>query len=611
MREHISFRALPVALLIAALYLLLRPYAGLIHDSRLYLLQALNHLHPDLYGADVFLKYGSQDKYTLFTPVFAVAISLFGAEGAAIIATFVSITALLFAAWSLARTLMPERFAWLALGLLVIVPGFYGQGVTFAVLEEFMTPRLCAEALVLFALSAWLRELRVRAAVLLLAGFLLHPIMTFPALILIVTMACVLPRWRVVWPIALVPLAIAAVALTGVVPLDRFQFDPEWWPMADRVPHLVLGQWTIHDWARVVTVLSTLLTGALCLEPAARRLSIAMLVTCLATLLLAWVGGDLLKVVVIVQGQAWRSLWLAAAIATLLLPWIVVSFWQGGGIRRSSALLLITAWVVGPMSLALLFSIPAAVTALWATARGSERSMRLATVGAGIVLAVTVISMVALTWSELGNSVSNIYGTGWTASLRKICMDGIIPAAALLLMWHLAARFASQKAVAILSCIATLPLLIIGTASANAWPSRLYSAEAYKAFAAWRALIPPGQDVLWSTKFAPGGGDPSAVWLLLERPSYYSSVQTNSGLFSRPAAMELFRRSKAIPLSLPTEMPIAIAFKSKEDDALSCNDLPVRYIVTNVNIRDAQVVPAPTELGAPYDALQLRICPER
>ena len=72
MRELPSIRMLPVALLITGLYLFLHPYQGLIHDARLYTLQALNHLHPDLYSNDVFLKYGSQDSYTLFTPVYAV-----------------------------------------------------------------------------------------------------------------------------------------------------------------------------------------------------------------------------------------------------------------------------------------------------------------------------------------------------------------------------------------------------------------------------------------------------------------------------------------------------------------------------------------------------------
>jgi hypothetical protein len=607
MREHIYIRTLPLLLAIIALYFLMHPYQGLVHDARLYLLQALNYLHPDLYGSDVFLKYGSQDSYTLFTPLFAAAISLFGAELAASLFTFVSIVALLFGAGVFARTLVPERVAWLGLGLLVLFPGFYGQGVTFAVLEEFVTPRLIAEALVLFGLAAWLRERRTLSGVLLLAGFLLHPIMTLPALILMALVTWGLPHWRKAWPLVLVAAAVVALALAGALPLEQFRFDAAWWPIAERVPHLNIVQWTSHDWARVGTIFSTLVVAALCLAPAGQRVAIGMLVTCIGTLLLSWIGGDLLKIVIIVQGQAWRSMWLATAIAALLMPWIAASFWQQARLRRCSVLLLITAWVIGYQNLALCFSIPAAIAALCGNVRVPERFARLATIGAGILLVVVVLSMLALTLSEI-DLVDASYGTGLPATLRKICADGIVPAALLLGVWTAASHINSRRAVALLSCVAMLPLLFIGKASAEAWSSRVYSLEAHESFAVWRSLIPAGADVLWATKLM-RGGDPTAAWLLLERPSYYSSVQVNSGLFSRPAAIELLRRNKKIPLSLPTEMPVTIKFEDEANEGLWCKDIPVRYIVTSVAISDARLVAAPPSLGPPFDTLQLRICP--
>lgn len=608
MRELPSIRMLPVALLITGLYLFLHPYQGLIHDARLYTLQALNHLHPDLYSNDVFLKYGSQDSYTLFTPVYAVAISLFGAEHAASLFTFVSVIALLIAAWSFARALMPARFAWLGLGMLVVTPGFYGSGITFAVFEEFITPRLLAEALVLFALTAWMRERRVLSAILLLAGFLLHPIMTFPALILIAVMGWGLSHWRKLWPLLLVAAVMAAVALAGALPLGHFQFDPDWWPMADRVPHLIIGHWTLHDWARITTLFSTLVVGALCLAPVGQRLAVSLLITCAGTLLLSWIGGDLLKIVLIVQGQAWRSLWLATAVAALLLPWIAASFWQEAGLRRCSVLLLITAWALGPMSVALYFSILAMITALCGNARIPARYARFAALGAGILLAVAILSMLALTWSELDRNGLDTGTTGVVAQLYEICADRLLPAAALVGVWWAVDRIRDYRVLALLTAIAVLPILLMSKASAADWLNERYSRKAHDAFAEWRALIPPGSDVLWATKFV-AGSDPTAAWLLLERPSYYSSVQVNSGLFSRPAAMELLRRGKEIPLSLPTEMPVDIKFDGELAAAPSCSTIPTRYIVTNVAIPDAQLVSAPAALGAPFDSLQLHICP--
>src|SRR5687768_15276438 len=87
-----------LALAVAGLYLALHPYLGITHDARLYTLQALNHLRPDLYGNDVFLRYGSQDDYTLFTRLHAVAIAWLGIEPAAAVLTFISHSAFLAAA---------------------------------------------------------------------------------------------------------------------------------------------------------------------------------------------------------------------------------------------------------------------------------------------------------------------------------------------------------------------------------------------------------------------------------------------------------------------------------------------------------------------------------
>src|SRR5690606_36325535 len=166
-----AFRQWPVMLLLlAGLYLVLHPYLGLVHDSRIYMLQALNLLRPDLYGNDVYLKFGSQDSYTVFSPLYASFIRLFGTEHAASLLTLFSTATFLFAAWWLARGLMPARLVWLAVGVLILVPGCYSPDEFFALLEGFITPRPLAQALVLCALAAWMRGFRLACAGLLFAG---------------------------------------------------------------------------------------------------------------------------------------------------------------------------------------------------------------------------------------------------------------------------------------------------------------------------------------------------------------------------------------------------------------------------------------------------------
>ena len=111
------------------------PYEGLFHDARLYLLQSLSHLSPASLTADVFLRYGSQDAYTLFTAVVAALIPPLGAEHAAALLTCLSQLALLAAAGLLTRVLVPRSPALLGVAVLISSSGIYGSHRVFTVIE--------------------------------------------------------------------------------------------------------------------------------------------------------------------------------------------------------------------------------------------------------------------------------------------------------------------------------------------------------------------------------------------------------------------------------------------------------------------------------------------
>ena len=76
-----------------ALFLSLFGYWGLVHDTRLYALQALAWLHPPL-RQDLYLRFGSQDDYTLFSAFFTPLIQVLGLEGAALTLCLLSLLAL-------------------------------------------------------------------------------------------------------------------------------------------------------------------------------------------------------------------------------------------------------------------------------------------------------------------------------------------------------------------------------------------------------------------------------------------------------------------------------------------------------------------------------------
>src|SRR5690242_18081266 len=62
-----------------ALNSLVQPYHGFEHDARLYAVQAVERVQPGLYGDDLYLRYGSQDRYSAFSLIVMPLIAAIGA----------------------------------------------------------------------------------------------------------------------------------------------------------------------------------------------------------------------------------------------------------------------------------------------------------------------------------------------------------------------------------------------------------------------------------------------------------------------------------------------------------------------------------------------------
>src|SRR5215471_20302994 len=75
-RDHIAFAAIVATAIV--LWIVNVGYSGIIQDAHLYSLQALARLQPDLLGQDIYLRFGSQDRYTFFTPIYAALIAQIG-----------------------------------------------------------------------------------------------------------------------------------------------------------------------------------------------------------------------------------------------------------------------------------------------------------------------------------------------------------------------------------------------------------------------------------------------------------------------------------------------------------------------------------------------------
>ena len=92
-----------------SLWLVTGRYWGLEHDAQIYAAQALAKLNPDILSDDLFLRFQSQDDYTLFPYLSAAAIRWLGLDYGAAMLVAVLTLGWYWASWHLARSLVGVR----------------------------------------------------------------------------------------------------------------------------------------------------------------------------------------------------------------------------------------------------------------------------------------------------------------------------------------------------------------------------------------------------------------------------------------------------------------------------------------------------------------------
>lgn len=238
-----------------ALWLIARPFQGIWHDGRLYALQALQILNPATFTTDLFLRYGSQDQYSIFSAFYAVAISSWGLSQGTMILQGLGLVLWFFSAWALTRVL-PGKQAVLSLLLIVSLDGHYGSHGVFSYGEGFLTARLYAEAFSLAGLAAWLVGRKKLGGLAFAVACVLHPLMTLPALMVGLGML-LRPK---IWLGLMIAVVFCALGL-GVIGLTPFTgllkpMDPLWLKLvASRSPFLFLNTWEWAGFSRTLLVI--------------------------------------------------------------------------------------------------------------------------------------------------------------------------------------------------------------------------------------------------------------------------------------------------------------------------------------------------------------------
>lgn len=526
------------------IWILFFPYAGIAHDAQLYTLQALSHVAPELYQNDIFLRFGSQDRFTIFSPVYATLIELLGVERAGALLTLLGHCLFIGAVFLLANKIMPYGIAVFAVGLMLTISSSYGAERVFYYIELFVTPRMLSEAFVLFSVVAWLNKKNILAAALLLVATLLHPLMAMAGLVFILS-SVYMAYWHRLSLLIITTCALLLLAHHAQL-LIRWQFDAEWLGIIEnRSTYLFFYYWSIDDIANaLVPLISLIIAYVFVSGDTEKRLVFAALFTGVMAVLVHGFGGDFLHLTLVTQGQAWRWFWLVTLVAILFLPNLILRLWQTKTAGKILAITLIAAWLMRSQLIGLVVAVWALVLAFalkknWGTAFFWALSKWM---GLGLLLLPLVLLIV------VNHFHINVFIALFKGS-RLQDFPGI---------WHECALPIYLLFVCILVSVSAYGALHISAATSfllgacmmflcwgKSWLPENGGAKAQYLYKL-RELIPVGEDVLTF-------GPPSTIWIGLQRPSYLTGIQMAGIVFSRATALEADRREQAIFLLCPSK----------------------------------------------------------
>jgi hypothetical protein len=525
---------------IVALYLLCRPYRGVRHDAMLYFGQSLLHQSSGWLQHDLFFLSNSQDRYSLFSTLFAPVLQALGLSSSEIVTLLALHVLLLFAVWRLTAG-MATSVRWIAMALVLVLPHFYAAGHRFGYGEPFLTARTLAEPFALLALSAVLCGRRVLAVLTLAVATLAHPLMAFPAGLIGWRLLCEDDRrWN--WA-ALLAIPVAALVALHFGPLGALahRYDWQWLSIVRQEDDYVfVGTWQVQDWQEVAFDLALLWLGARdAAMPLARLAGVSIRVT-IVCLLVSLFGVDLGHNILFTQLQLWRVTWIAHLVAMASLAPLMTSLWTRNDKGRLAVALLLlaaivisstarTAWVVGALAIASVLL--------------SESSFEISRGFVRLGMAACVVAAVAISGVEASSYYDQIQMGAESGLMigRVSAIPAGLPAIMLTLalvgLWPL---LRPTKTSVVTGAATGLVLLALG---AWQWDQRndwAYYVEQHQGQPhPFQAAIPPNAQVYWA-------GDLLASWALLGRPSYFTEAQVAGALYSRETSFAAMDRLKTV-----------------------------------------------------------------
>jgi hypothetical protein len=603
---------------ILAFWLSSHPWRGIWHDGALYAVQALRRLYPANFQHDLYFLHGSQDAFTLFSPLYASAIAALGLHNATLALLVAGYAIWLSAAVYLLSAVLRGFHFWLGLAMLIAWPADYGPTpAVFRLAESFLTPRLLAEGLGIFALGCFLRARWTWGAVLSCLAVALHPLIGSGPLLA----GALLRAWGNWRALALLlgsgAVLLAAGVAAAIPPFDRLltSMDAEWLAVvARRAPMVTWTAWQAHEWVSRTALAFSLVGTAAALAPVA----LSRLFRCVAVLgalglLASWLGTGLTANLLLIQVQPWRLLWLTHLCAWLALAWLLAAYWQHSRLVRMLLLVLCLAALArdtigGAVALA-------AGAALYHYARRPP----LPWPAWGNRTAYAVLAALAMTWllqvswatrqaaPAIRDQTWPWLATLWGIHALELGGGALMGTVLLLLVW----RWGGHTRKGLQLCAFSLAFGSLCVAiSFAAFPSRrqfdLSTVGEQAVRAAFLPLIPPQALVYWQNNV-------QVSWYLLHRANYASNTQITGLAFNRGTAIEGVRRMERLR-GLGSEDAIirrnkleaslhaqALPAPDKAGLLYACSDPILDFVVLTVPLAGAYVAQArDVEYGKTY-----------
>jgi len=522
-------------------WLLCRPYEGLIHDGILYAGQALRHLHPEIFDGDLFFAgAASQDDFTVFGRVYAALAGALGLSAAGALLYTLGHLAWFAVALAWIRSVAP-RLALPLIACLLALRYPYSADGRLELAESFVTARLLAEPLVLAGLLLAWRTHRAASAATLAAATVVHPLIAAPAVAIVALLWLAgRIRWkRTVGLAAAGVFLVAAIAVFASVP----RMDAHWLELVRMRNHFVVpAGWSVDGIARWLAVLLMLSSAAAVVRSGLADLWRAVALAAALGVVLAVVG-DQARWVTLIQVQAWRAIWPATWFAPLAVVAAAMTVGQERAGARIRMLGLLPAfalaqlgWLPGAGVIALVY---AAIVRL---SVGERRGW----FGQRDPLAATVVAS-GLTLLAVGAGIVAIVAVA-AASDTVAPLDRLLPTFAMrMLGWAALAGLAwwaipaspSGAGVRRIRWAAAAVLVAAATLFDARPPIASEADREERTLERWRALIPETAQVFWPERHR-------YVWARLQRRSYVSFSQSAGILFDRATAVEAYRRSAIV-----------------------------------------------------------------